>query len=221
MRRVSLLVLVLAAIARPLAAQVVPSPFRFLEKAQGLGVQAGYIFTDRGEFGTGPHSAPIVGLEYRGRFAGPLAGVVSVSYLPSERTVFGQGPSSTIQPLGDTDAHLIQAQAGLDFTITGPRTWHSLAPFVGASFGLVTDISGRSDIETEASLPETQLIDLGPAFAVGGWAGTDWFISDRFSVRAAGRGHLWRAKTPAGLAGREESEWLPNGGGTLGVAFHF
>ena len=221
MRRVSLLVVVLVAIAGPLAAQVVPSPYRFLEKSQGLGVQAGYLFTDRGEFDTGPHSAPLVGLEYRGRFAGPLSGIVSLSYLPSERTVYGQGANSTVAALGDTDAHLILAQAGLEFTVTGARTWHSLAPFLGASFGLIANVSGRSDLETDASLPETQLVDLGPSFAVGGSAGTDWFISDRFSVRAAGRGNLWRFKTPAGIAGREETEWLLNAGGTLGVAFHF
>ena len=221
MRRVSLLLFVLVAVGSPLAAQAVPSPYRFLEKAQGLGVHAGYLFTDHGEFDTGPHSAPIVGIDYRGRFAGPLSGVVSLSYLPSQRTVYGQGTNSVVQALGDTDAHLIQAQAGLEFTVTGARTWNSLAPFVGATAGLIADVSGRSDLETEASLPATQLIELGPSFAVGGSAGTDWFISDRFSVRAAARGHLWRFKTPAGLAGTEESEWLLNGGGTLGVAFHF
>jgi hypothetical protein len=162
-----------------------------------------------------------VGLEYRGRFAGPLAGVVGVSYLPSQRTVYGQGTGSAVQALGDTDAHLIMAQAGLDFTVTGARTWHSLAPFLGATFGLITDIAGRSELETAASLPETQLIDFGPSLAVGASAGTDWYITDRFSLRAAARGHLWRFKTPAGLAGTERTEWLKNGGGTLGVAFHF
>ena len=42
------------------------------------------------------------------------------------------------------------------------------------------------------------------------------FTDGRYS-----RGHLWRFKTPAGLAGTEQSNWLLNGGGTLGVAFHF
>ena len=92
---------------------------------------------------------------------------------------------------------------------------------MGATGGIIVDLAGRSSLETDASLPETQLIDFGPSFAVGASAGTDWFISDRFSVRAAGRGHLWRFKTPAGLAGTEQSNWLLNGGGTLGVAFHF
>src|SRR5687768_14012049 len=154
MRRVSLLLFVLVAIGSPLAAQVVPSPYRFLEKIQGIGVNAGYLFTDRGEFDTGPHSAPIVTLDYRGRFAGPLAGVVAVSYLPSQRTVYGPAAGGTITPLGDTDAHLIQAQAGLEFTFTGARTWHSLAPFLGATGGLIADLAGRSDFETDANLPE-------------------------------------------------------------------
>ena len=221
MRRVSLVVLVLFAIGSPLAAQVVPSPYRFLERSQGIGLHAGYLFTDRGEFDTGPHSAPIVGLEYRGRFAGPLSGVAGVSYLPSQRTVYGPGTNNAVQALGDTDAHVLQAMAGLEFTVTGARTWNSLAPFLGATAGLIADLAGRSSLEKDANLAETHLVELGPSFAVGGSAGTDWFINDRFSVRAALRGHLWRFETPAGLAGTEETEWLKNGGGTLGVAFHF
>ena len=221
MRRVSLLVVVLVAIGSPLAAQVVPSPYRFLEKVHTLGLNAGYVFTDRGNFDTGPHSAPLVELQYRGRFAGPLSGVFGVSYLPSKRTVYASAPASGIAPIGDVDAHLLQAQAGLEFTITGARTWNSLAPFLGATGGLITDISGRSDLEKDASLPETQLIDFGPSFAVSASAGTDWFLTERLSIRAAARAHLWRFETPAGLAGTERNEWLKNGGGILGVAFHF
>ena len=89
------------------------------------------------------------------------------------------------------------------------------------SGGLITDIAGRSDLETDANLPETQLIDFGPSFAVGASGGTDWYLSERLSVRAAARAHMWRFTTPAGLAGTEQTEWLRNVGGTLGFAFHF
>lgn len=221
MRLVSLFVLLLGAAASPLAAQVIPSPYRFLEHPHTLSLQGGYIATDRGDLELGPHSAPTVGLEYRGRFAGPLSGTVGVTYMPTERSVFARSATSELTPLGDVDAHMLRAEAGLEFTLTGARTWNSLAPFLGASAGLITDLAGRSALEKEAEIPETQLIDFGPSFAVGASAGIDWFLTERLSIRAVGRGHLWRFSTPEGLAGAERSEWLKSAGGTLGVAFHF
>jgi hypothetical protein len=221
MRRVSLLVVLLAAVATPVAGQVVPSPYRFLEKAQGISLQGGYVATQRGELDAAPHSAPVVQLEYLGRFAGPLSGTVAVTYMPTQRTVYDFDASNTLTPLGDVDARLLEAMAGLEFTLTGPRTWHSLAPFVGARGGLVIDLAGVSKLEKDAELTDEQRIDFGPSFAVGATAGADWFLTERLSIRAAGRGHLWRFTTPAGLAGKERNEWLKNGGGTLGVAFHF
>jgi hypothetical protein len=221
MRRVTLLVLILSALWSPLAAQSVPSPYRFLEKVQTLSLQAGYISTQTGSRDLGPRSAPIVTLEYLGRFAGPLSGTVALSYLPSERTVYEFATASGLTPLGDVDAKLLQANAGLEFTLTGARTWHSLAPFVGANGGLIMDLAGVSKIEKDAELTEEQRIEFGPSFAVGASLGADWFLNERLSIRAVGRGHLWRFQTPAGLAGTERNDWLKNGGGTLGLAFHF
>ncbi|MBW3627837.1 MAG: hypothetical protein KY464_00950 [Gemmatimonadetes bacterium] len=221
MRRPSLFIFFLAALGSPLAAQTIPSPYRFIERSQGVSLYTGYVVTERGSLDLGPHSAPTIGLEYAGRFAGPIAGTVGVSYMPTKRTVHEFSGASALTPLADVDAHLIQAEAGLEFTLTGPRTWHSLAPFIGATGGLIADLAGRSRVETEAELPEDQLVKFGPSFAVGASAGIDWFLTERLSIRGLARGHLWRFTTPAGLAGREENEWLTNGGGTLGVAFHF
>jgi hypothetical protein len=221
MLRASLLVFALLAAGSRLAAQVVPSPYRFLENSQTVTVYGGYVATERGDLDTGPHSGPLVGIQYLGRFAGPLSGTAGVSYIASQRTVFDVATTGGLTALGETDAHLLQAEAGLEFTVTGARTWHSLAPFIGATVGLITDLAGGSQLEEDAELGETEVIDFGPSFAVGGSAGTDWYLTERVSIRAAARGHLWRFTTPAGLAGSERTEWLKNGGGTLGVAIHF
>jgi hypothetical protein len=221
MRRVSLLVLALAVLGSPLAAQEVPSPYRFIETVQTLSLQAGYVSTQTGSRDLAPRSAPMVTLEYLGRFAGPLSGTVALSYLPTERTVYDFATATGLTPLGDVDTQLLQAEAGLEFTLTGARTWHSIAPFIGASGGLIMDLAGVSQLEKDAELTEEQRIKFGPSFAVGASAGADWFLTERLSLRAVGRAHLWRFATPAGLAGTEQNDWLKNGGGTLGVAFHF
>jgi hypothetical protein len=225
MRLASLLLFALFALARPAAAQVVPSPYRFIEKAQSLGVYGGYLATSRGTRDLGPHSGPLVGLQYRGRFAGPMSGEVDVSYLRSRRTVYVQSLTSlgTLVPIGVVDAPIVIGEAGLHFALTGPRTWHSLAPYLGATAGVVTDLAGTSQLEKDALVPSTQSVSFGPSFAVGGSAGTDWFLTDRLSIGAAGRGYIWRFSTPATLAGTASAQtsWLRNFGGTIGVAVHF
>jgi hypothetical protein len=40
---------------------------------------------------------------------------------------------------------LIAADIGLSLTLTGPKTWHGMAPYVGFGFGVVTPTSARTD----------------------------------------------------------------------------
>lgn len=221
MRRVSLLLLIGLSLPAAGAAQTIPSPYRYIEESQNISLFGGYLHLDPGELNVGPQSAPIVGARYNIRFGGPLAGDVALSFLPSQRTIHAApvGADSTLIPLGEANAPLLMGEAGLRFQITGPRTWHGLAPYVSATGGLIMDLAGRDDLEEE--LPENQRVEFGPAFAVGLSAGTDWFLTERISLRAAGQGYLWRMTLPEGLVGREDSEWLRGLGGTLGVALHF
>jgi hypothetical protein len=225
MRLALLLLIVLACRALPAAAQSVPSPYRFIEHTQSLGVYGGYLSTSRGKLDLGPHSGPLLGLQYLGRISGPMSGEVDVSYLHSRRTIYVQSTTApgTLAALGEVDAPIVMAEAGVHFQFTGARTWKSLAPFLAATAGVATDLSGTPELEKDAAFPTSQSVSFGPSLAVGGQAGTDWFLTERLSVRAAGRAYLWRFTTPATLAGTtaDQKDWLRNLGGTLGVAVHF
>lgn len=204
-----------------LKAQSIPSPYRYLEEGQAVTLYGGYLDTDTGERDLGPQSAPVVGVRYNIRFAGPVSGELGTSFMPSRRAVRVRSATgdSTLSTLGEVDAPLLLAEAGLRFQITGPRSWRGFAPFLGATGGLITDLAGTSSVEEE--VPEDQRVDFGPAFAVGLSAGTDWYLTRRLSVQLAGRGYLWRFGTPTGFTGREENDWLRALGGSAGVAFHF
>lgn len=225
MRLALLLLLLFACCVLPAGAQSVPSPYRFIEHTQSLGVYGGYLATARGKLDLGPHSGPLLGLQYLGRIGGPLSGEVDVSYLRSRRTIYVQSAAApgTLAPLGVVDAPILIAETGVHFQFTGPRTWHSLAPFLGATVGVATDVSRTPAIEKDAAFPTSQSVSFGPTLAVGGELGTDWFLTERLSIRAAGRGYYWRFTTPATLAGTTAADksWLRSGGGTLGVALHF
>lgn len=220
MRRIRLLLLLALLVPATSDAQTIPSPYRYLEESQSLSLHAGYLITDTGKRNLGPQSAPIVGARYNIRFGGPLAGVVGLSFLPSQRTVHTRaGTDTVLTALGEADAPVLMGEAGLRFQLTGPRTWHGLAPYVTATGGIAMDLAGRDELEED--LPQAQRVEFGPALAVGLSAGTDWFLTERISLRGAARGYLWRLTVPEGLIGREQSEWLRNFGGTLGVALHF
>ena len=216
---------VLSMAAAPATAQTIPSPYRHIERAQSLSLYGGYLSTSRGDLGIGVASGPTVGLRYAGRIAAPVAGVARVSFTSSERTILSRenasDPESELVELGDASAGILAAEAGLRLLLTGPRTWHSLAPYIEATGALLSVTGSRT--EEERSLPSNQVVDFGPSFAVGVAAGTDWFLTDRVSVNLSLNGLLWRLSIPEGLSttGREDSEWTRNYGATIGAAFHF
>lgn len=227
MRRALLLLSSVALLACParLRAQNIPSPYQYIEKAQSFGVYTGYLFTGSGDRDIGPKSAPVIGARYVGRFAGPAAAVVSMSFMPSSRDVYARtdvtNPTASLVRLGEADAQMFIVQAGLRFGITGPRTWHGFAPSLTAKAGLISDLASRSSVE--APLPQDQLVDFGPSFALGVSAGTDWFLSRTLSVDLGVEDQIWRLSTPEGLSpsGKGESDWTQNIGITIGAAFHF
>lgn len=225
MRSALFLALVLApALVAPAAlrAQRVPSPYTYLERAQSLGAQTGYVVIDEGQYDTNPRSGPLLELRYDGRFAGPVSAVAFLGAIPTERAVYTRADTSAAAVrLQDASSLLVMAEAGLRLSITGPRTWHGLQPSIAATGGIVADAAGRTEQETQ--LAGDQLVALGPALAVGLTLGTDWYPTERISVGARATDHIWRRRTPAGLtdSGTRETDWTQNVGLTVGAAFHF
>jgi hypothetical protein len=229
------LALLLSAGASPARAQTIPSPFRYIQHNQSLSAFGGYLWTDpmvalsdSTEAELGARSAPVFGVRYGLRFGGPLSGDVALAFIPSERKVFlaqVNADSTEITPVftGNTaSAPLLMLEGSLRFHLTGDRTWNGLAPFVAVTGGLVSEVGGTDPAETD--LTNAERFDFGPAFAVGGAAGLDWFVSDRFSLRVDVSGRLWRESPPQGLqppGSRRETEWSPVTGVSLGGAFHF
>lgn len=217
--------LVIALVA-PVAAkaQTIPSPIRYVEATQTVSPFIGYLLTDRGQVDAGPHSAPIFGVSWGVRFAGPLSGEVALAAAPTNRTVYqgiGVGDERVREERGETSQFLVLGDAMLKFSFTGPRTWNGLAPYAVGGVGVVTDLSDSPDIEQEFG--ENQVFEFGPAFAVVAGAGTDWLLSERLALRVDLRDRLWRLTTPSGLAspGMEESEWTHNVAVSLGAALYF
>lgn len=225
LRAACLAALLAAALPAVVAAQDIPSPYRHIERVHTLNAFGGYLATSRGELGLGLASGPTFGLEYAGRFAAPVAGVVRLAATPSERTIYrrenANDRESPLTAVDEASAAILSAEVGVRLLLTGPRTWNSLAPYIQATGGLIAVAGSRTEVEE--SLPTGQAVDFGPSFAVGLAAGTDWFLTDRISTNLSLNGLLWRLPIPEGLSttGSEEAEWTRNYGVTIGAAFHF
>lgn len=209
----------------PAHSQTIPSPYRHIELAQALQVYGGHITAQKGDPDLGLASAPAFGIQYTGRFAAPVAGVVRLSMSPSERTIYTRPDASDLtsplEAIDQSSATLLMAEAGMRLLLTGPRTWHSLAPYVEGTAGLLAVAGSRTT--KEAALPPEQIVDFGPSFAFGIGVGTNWFVSERFSIEAGTQGLMWRLSVPEGLSrtASKDSEWIANLGLRIGGAYHF
>ena len=207
-----------------LRAQSVPSPYEYVETTHAVGAFGGYMLTDRGERDLGLESAPIFGPRYTIRLTGPLLGEVALGFAPTNRTIFirtSNEPNPPLRAIGETGSLLMTADAGLKFSVTGPRTWNNLAPFVIVTGGIATDLSSPDPLEE--AITDDQVFKFGTSFAASAGVGTDFFVTERLSIRLDARDHLWRITAPIGLTGGEEreSDWTHNFSVTLGTAIHF
>ncbi|HEV2129505.1 MAG TPA: hypothetical protein VGR27_00290 [Longimicrobiaceae bacterium] len=214
--------------ATALEAQRITSPYRYIEETQSLSVFAGYLLTQGLDPDLGPQAAPTVGVRYNLRLGGPIAGEAALRFIPSERTIFaarGVDPSDPTRTIpidvGTASMPLLLAEAGIRLNVTGPRTWNGLAPYALATGGVVANLRGRTAAEED--IPEDEHFSFGPGFAVGIGGGTDWFLTQRISLRAEVRDQIWRLSIPQGLTeqGARDNRWTNNLGLSLGAAYHF
>ena len=205
-------------------AQTITSPYRFIEERNSVSLFAGTIQTDRGRLDMGPEPAALFGIRYDLRLTGPLSGEASVGYAPTTRTVFlppAEGSEGPGVAGGENDVGLLVAEAGLRFHLTGSRAWRGLAPFVVLTGGAVFDMAASGEVD-ESLAPENRF-DLGPGFAAAVGLGTDFFLTERFSIRVDARDHIWRLEYPERFVQDDtaDKEWRHNFALTAGGAFHF
>lgn len=223
------LALIMAAMLAPAdaGAQSIRSPYRFIEGRHEVGVFAAQVSGNRGAMELGPGDGVQFGARYGLDLGGPFALEFAGFLLPTDRHVRAPTASGdAIEELGVADALVGGLDGRLRFTLTGPRTWNRLAPFVVAGGGVVGNLSGR--IEEEADLPSEVRFDFGPSFLgiLGG--GTRVFLSDHLVLRVDATAHFWKLGTPQAFLNLPESagtvvqqQWPAVGGFSAGLSWRF
>lgn len=139
--RLSISCLVLCLAASPLAAQVghdpAHSPYRDITKSKTISVYYGDVGGDGGKVGVGPHNGHSTGIRAELRLSGPVTFGLAFAKAKLERLVVSAEDSVDNRVDGPVDQDLTFFEGTLQLNVTGRKTWHRLAPFVGMSVGYV------------------------------------------------------------------------------------
>jgi hypothetical protein len=235
--RVVLPLLALLAGSAPILRAQEPSidtPYRWIEKGMRFAVSPGYILTSRGSLGLGPGPTPTAAGRFRLRVSNPLSFEVDVTYGNSDRRIVNPFAIGGPAVIDTVNSPWLLAEAAIQFTFTGSRTWHGIQPYLlfggGGIFGLGEEVSPLvEELELEPFVYE---IGSAPSFLAAG--GLEWLISRKVGLSFEVRDHIWRLKAPegfflpeileiileSGAPAPNESEWTNNVEFSLGFWFY-
>lgn len=180
----------------PATGQSIPSPFEYLERRQEAGPFVGLMPVGTGRFDYGPSGGLVYGARYAIELSGPLSFEGMAAGVDATRKVVDPSRVEGDRIIGEVDSPILLLDAGLRFTFTGRRSWHGLAPFIGAGGGIALDMGDTAGLDKRL-LPE-DVFDFGTSFFGTMSGGTRWFLTDRIAARVDGIFSLWKIDTPPG-----------------------
>jgi hypothetical protein len=186
------------------------SPYRDIGKGHAITLMFGHISGDGGVFGVAPHNGNTYGIRYDIRTGTPIQLGIGFARADLERLIF----NPSVAPEDRTNVLVKQAvsfaEFNLAFNLTGGKSWHRLAPFVGGTIGLAFPSLTTEDVSG---------FDFGHKLYVAPTFGTRIFFTKRLQLRGEARGTFWKVTYPGSFGHAEEwttSPWL-----LLGLGYSF
>jgi opacity protein-like surface antigen len=219
--------LLLLAFASPLAAQVgyepSESPYRELPHANGATLLAGYFDGGGGSLNVGPHDGWMYGARFQVRSNRSISLGVGVMYGTLTRTVLDPSKPVGERNLGEVDQTLWIPEAVVTMNLTGGKSFHRLAPFVG--FGVGVAFGSDTPLDTSG-------YEFGTKFSFAPFLGLRFVPTPRLAVRGELRGNLWklsypvsyRTSTPGGsdvIVSGVVAEWVMSPMYVFGLSYYF
>lgn len=187
--------LVLLVLATPLAAQVghrpSSSPYSDLPNGKSLWVFYGDVAGDGGRIRVGPHNGSSYGLRFDLRLSAPLQFGISVARAELERFVVSADDSVSNRVDGPVAQDVTMFEAAVQLNLTGRKSWHHLAPFLGASLGYA-DGSGLP-----ANVADSSGYDFGGKLYLAPAVGVRVYVGKALHLRLEARQLFWQLKYPA------------------------
>jgi hypothetical protein len=174
------------------------SPYNDIARGHTVTPFAGPLYGSGGKFGLGPHDGFGYGLRYDVRVSSLVALSFSGARMGLERNLIDRDapPATRLRPPVDQSVTL--AEAGLQFALTGQKSWRGFAPILGlgAGFAFAEDVAA-----------DTSGFEFGNKLFLHPRAGLRFFVTPNLHLRAEAGALFWKLDYPERF--REEPEQQP------------
>ena len=163
------------------------SPYKDMRIKQALVFYGGVMSGGEGNAGVGPTNGPVGGVRWEIAVGAPSILFLGLSMANLERPLVNPDDPPDTRFLDIANQRIVMVDAGLNFVLTGRKTWRGLAPYMGVGFGMAfggpvpEDLSGYT-FKTKFHIDPTIGIRFHP--------------SPRFHFRIEGRAVFWRLNYP-------------------------
>ena len=175
----------------PVAAQVgTPpdqSPFTSIRPGTMFEATVGVIGGNGGPLAAGPRDGQYAALRAQLRANSTVSLGFGIWAATTHRTIIDPTAAVANQRAGEADHELFGAEATVTFNLTGGKTWHGLAPFIGSGIGMTK--AGPTNDEFG--------YEFGTKFYFAPVAGSRLFLGERLYLRLEGRAFTWKLKYPS------------------------
>jgi len=168
------------------------SPFRDLVNKQGFTLFAGRFAGNGGPADVGAQPGLLLGARLQIRLSGPVDFWATFGEASSSRHAI-DASGDTAKVIGLENLRLLLADLALALNLTGNKTWHGFAPYVGVGLGVTA--------------PAHSVLDPGgfqitTAFALMPTIGTRWYLSRSLALQVEARDYYFRYQYPLSFYNR-------------------
>lgn len=176
------------------------SPYRDIPRGSSWTLVVGHLGGNGGSLGIGPRNGMTYGVRFDLRKSGFVTGGLALNYMDLERDILDADEPEATRRTGPFKQSVIQAEAVLQFNVTGGKTWHHIAPFFTGGVGYTLG----SDLKRD-----TSGYQFGNRITVSPGAGIRYFLGRNLHFRLEARRLFWKLKYP--LAYQDEPANDPGG----------
>lgn len=175
------------------------SPYRDAPTGSGPVFYVGYLGGGRGRVPVGISDGNTWGLRYDLAF-GSASIELGAAYGQTTRRIVNPFVAVKNNTSGLIDCDIVLLDATLKMALTGPKTWHGLAPYIGASLGVAKGSELGSD---------TSGYSFGTKFTFAPVVGTKYYLGRRVSIAADFRAVFWRLAYPSQFKQPDQADGIP------------
>jgi hypothetical protein len=161
------------------------------------------------------------GIRWQMHLSGPIYFGVRFAGASVNRTIIDPEKRSAERVVGTEKVPMGFADAALEMSLTGHKTWHGLSPFINGGLGFVADLRGNNDVGSYR---------FGAPFAMTMGTGLTWAPARNWLLRLDWSHYLYRIAYPTTYylkttedppvlnAGEARSFWRRNPALLIGVS---